>query len=62
MNFTKELMKCDRVLRFREKVPPENLVRLIHLVDRGAITRNIGKVLLKEMYFTGKSVDEIMME
>jgi aspartyl-tRNA(Asn)/glutamyl-tRNA(Gln) amidotransferase subunit B len=41
---------------------PERLVELIRLVEEGAISNNIAKKILREVFETGKSPAEIVAE
>ena len=42
------------------KVPPENLVKLLKLVDKGTINQNTAKSVLREMFETGADPQEIV--
>ena len=43
-------------------IPPADFARLINLVTEGRITENIGRMVLKEMFSTGKSPESIVEE
>jgi aspartyl-tRNA(Asn)/glutamyl-tRNA(Gln) amidotransferase subunit B len=42
------------------KLTPQDLVRMLELIDDGTISGKMGKELLKEMLITGKSSDDII--
>jgi aspartyl-tRNA(Asn)/glutamyl-tRNA(Gln) amidotransferase subunit B len=44
------------------KVTPKNLVEMLRLIDEGAISGKIGKIIMPEMVKTGKSPSKIISE
>ncbi len=44
------------------KVRPAHLVKIIELIDRGQISRNIGKKVFADVFETGKDPEEIVKE
>ncbi|WP_446897684.1 Asp-tRNA(Asn)/Glu-tRNA(Gln) amidotransferase subunit GatB [Clostridium sp. LBM24168] len=44
------------------KITPENLAKFINLVESKIISNNLGKKVIEEMFYTGRSPDEIVEE
>jgi aspartyl-tRNA(Asn)/glutamyl-tRNA(Gln) amidotransferase subunit B len=56
------LLKAHELTIRELSIPPEGLLELIALVEKGTITAASGKAVLTEMFETGRSVSEIVNE
>jgi aspartyl-tRNA(Asn)/glutamyl-tRNA(Gln) amidotransferase subunit B len=50
------------IIVFKEKVSPEKLAKLTVLNSQGTVTASTAKLILEEMFNTGKSADDIVRE
>ena len=56
------LVKEEKGINIFNKIAPEKFVRLLNMVEKGKITATVGKEVLKEVFKTEKSPDEIVKE
>jgi len=56
------LIKEEREINIFEKIAPEKFIGLLNMVEKSKITSTVGKEVLKEVFKTGRSPEEIVKE
>jgi len=56
------LIKEEREINIFEKIAPEKFIGLLNMIKKGKITSTVGKEVLKEVFRTGMSPEEIVKE